>query len=95
MSFSSVLAKFSTGSSAKQLFYGVLVGIALSLTTSSVNNYLQERRRKNATLSFEPRPIELRSDEVVDGIAGLIGLFISTQCGNRNTHYTRQAIPHL
>ncbi|KAM5530530.1 hypothetical protein V8D89_015807 [Ganoderma adspersum] len=73
MSFSSVLAKFPTGSSAKQLLYGVLVGFALSLTTSSVNNYFQERRRKNAASSFEPRPIELRSDEVVDGVAGLIG----------------------
>ncbi|PIL36040.1 hypothetical protein GSI_01700 [Ganoderma sinense ZZ0214-1] len=61
------------GSSAKQLFYGVLAGIALSITTTSVNNYFQEQKQKNAAASFEPRPIELRSDEVVDGVTGLIG----------------------
>ena len=73
MGFSEVLHRLPTGSSARQLFYGVLIGIALSLTATSVNDYVQERRRKHAPTVFEPRPIELRSDEVVDGVAGLIG----------------------
>ncbi|KAI1795520.1 PALP-domain-containing protein [Ganoderma leucocontextum] len=73
MSFSSIIDKLPTASSTRQLFYGALVGIALSLTTTSVNNYFQERKQKIATGAFEPRPIELRSDEVVDGVAGLIG----------------------
>ncbi|TBU31620.1 PALP-domain-containing protein [Dichomitus squalens] len=73
MGLSDVLHRLPTGSSARQLFYGVLIGIALSLTATSVNEYFQERKRKRAPLVFEPRPIELRSDEVVDGVAGLIG----------------------
>ena len=74
MGFPEVLNRVPTGSSARQLLYGVLIGIALSLTATSVNDYVQERRRKHAPAVFEPRPIELRSDEVVDGVAGLIGL---------------------
>ncbi|KAI0663372.1 PALP-domain-containing protein [Cubamyces menziesii] len=67
------LLKLPSKSTNKYIFYGVLVGLALSLTTSSVLEYLQERKRKRADLTFEPRPIELRSDEVVDGVTGLIG----------------------
>ncbi|KAJ8486924.1 hypothetical protein ONZ51_g4526 [Trametes cubensis] len=68
-----VLLKLPSKSTNKYIFYGVLIGLALSLTTSSVLEYLQERKRKRADLTFEPRPIELRSDEVVDGVTGLIG----------------------
>ncbi|EJF65014.1 PALP-domain-containing protein [Dichomitus squalens LYAD-421 SS1] len=73
MGLSVVFRRLPTASSARQLFYGVLIGIALSLTAMSVNDYFEERKRKRAPLVFEPRPIELRSDEVVDGVAGLIG----------------------
>ncbi|KAI0823424.1 PALP-domain-containing protein [Trametes gibbosa] len=65
--------KLPSKSSSRFLLYGVLVGLALSLTTTSVIAYYQERKRKRAELAFEPRPIELRSDEVVKGVTGLIG----------------------
>ncbi|KAH9892726.1 PALP-domain-containing protein [Cubamyces lactineus] len=68
-----VLLKLPSKASNKYIFFGVLIGLALSLTTTSVLEYLQERKRKRAELTFEPRPIELRSDEVVDGVTGLIG----------------------
>ena len=70
------LLKLPSKASNKYIFYGVLIGLALSLTTTSVLEYLQERKRKRAELTFEPRPIELRSDEVVDGVTGLIGEWI-------------------
>lgn len=60
-------------SSNRYIFYGVLVGLALSLTTTSVVSYFQQRKRKRTELTFEPRPIELRSDDVVHGVTGLIG----------------------
>ena len=85
MSLLKVLAKFPTGSLARQLFYGVLVGIALSLTTSSLSSYYQQRRRKIAEAAFEPRPIELRSDEVVDGVTGLIGLVFTRYSGSKHS----------
>ncbi|TFK85808.1 PALP-domain-containing protein [Polyporus arcularius HHB13444] len=68
-----LLTRFSPRSSARHLFYGVLIGLALSLTTTSVITYYRERRRKELPTTFESRPIELRSDEVVDGVTGLIG----------------------
>ncbi|KAH9858909.1 PALP-domain-containing protein [Lenzites betulinus] len=67
------LVKLPSKSTNRYLFYGVLVGLALSLTTTSVVAYFQQRKRKRADLAFEPRPIELRSDEVVEGVTGLIG----------------------
>ncbi|KAI0694994.1 PALP-domain-containing protein [Cerioporus squamosus] len=68
-----LLTKLYARSAARQLFYGVLIGLALSLTTTSVVTYYRERRRKQVPPTFEPRPIELRSDETVDGVTGLIG----------------------
>ncbi|KAI0759857.1 PALP-domain-containing protein [Trametes elegans] len=68
-----VLVKLPTKSTNRFLFYGVLIGLALSITSTSVVEYFRDRKRKRAELTFEPRPIELRSDEVVDGVTGLIG----------------------
>ncbi|KAI9067333.1 PALP-domain-containing protein [Trametes sanguinea] len=67
-----LLIKLPSKSTNRYLFYGVLIGLAVSLTTSVID-YFRQRRRKRAELTFEPRPIELRSDEVVDGVVGLIG----------------------
>lgn len=57
----------------RQLLYGVLLGFSLSVTSTSLALYFQERKRQRVQEQFEPRPIELRSDEVVDGVTGLIG----------------------
>lgn len=67
-----------TPSTARHLFYGVLIGFALSLGASSAAQSYQKRKRERLEAA-EPslRPIELRSDEVLDGVTGLIGVCIS------------------
>lgn len=57
----------------RHLLYGVLLGFSLSVTSTSLALYFQERKRQRVQEQFEPRPIELRSDEVLDGVTGLIG----------------------
>ncbi|GJE90025.1 cysteine synthase [Phanerochaete sordida] len=57
----------------RHVLYGVLLGFSLSVTSTSLALYFQERKRERLQDQFEPRPIEIRSDEVVDGVAGLIG----------------------
>jgi cysteine synthase len=67
----------TTSSTIRHITYGVILGVSLSVTSTTVLAYY--RTRKNAQLrgenSFEPRPIELRSDDTVSGVAGLIGTF--------------------
>lgn len=70
-----LLSYLPARSASRQLFYGVLLGLALSLTTTSVVQYYGRKKRKSLPPSFESRPIELRSDEVVDGVIGLIGVY--------------------
>lgn len=62
---------------AKHVFYGVLIGISLSLTSSSLALLYQTRKKEKQVRDLPPRPIELRSDEVVNGVAGLIGTYAS------------------
>ncbi|VDC07603.1 unnamed protein product [Peniophora sp. CBMAI 1063] len=63
-----------TPSTARHLFYGVLIGFALSLGASTATQSYQKRKRERLEAA-EPslRPIELRSDEILDGVSGLIG----------------------
>jgi hypothetical protein len=61
----------------RDLIVGLILGITLSLSSTSLASLAQAYRRKRAIAKIPPRPIELRSDEVVDGVVGLIGwLFI-------------------
>lgn len=57
----------------RYLIYGIVIGFTLSFTSTSVTQYFRDRRRKRIESLSEPRPIEIRSDEVVDGVTGLIG----------------------
>jgi cysteine synthase A len=59
---------------SKDLFIGLLVGITLSLSSTSAALYLQQYRRKKAIQRIPPGPIELRSEEIGDGVIGLIGV---------------------
>ncbi|KAG8698371.1 hypothetical protein FRC08_005969 [Ceratobasidium sp. 394] len=57
---------------------GVAIGVALSVSTSSFSSYIARRRRiarerAEGARDYVPRPIELRSDEIVSGVVGLIG----------------------
>nr|KIR83946.1 cysteine synthase A [Cryptococcus tetragattii IND107] len=57
----------------RDVVWGIILGITLSLSSTSAALILQEWRRKRATQRIPPRPIELRSDEIVPGVTGLIG----------------------
>ncbi|KII92701.1 hypothetical protein PLICRDRAFT_51059 [Plicaturopsis crispa FD-325 SS-3] len=65
--------RLPTPATARHIFYGILLGFSLSLTSTSLALLYQERRRKRIEAQFEPRPIELRSDEIIRGLSGLIG----------------------
>ncbi|PPQ63685.1 hypothetical protein CVT24_004570 [Panaeolus cyanescens] len=67
------LFSWPSRSLSRQLLLGVLIGFSLSLTSTEYIRRSQKRKKKEQLEHFTPRPIELRSNEVVDGIAGLIG----------------------
>jgi cysteine synthase A len=60
-------------STARHLFYGILIGFSLSIASTSVISAYRKRRDNDVEEKASPRPIELRSDEVLDGLTGLIG----------------------
>ncbi|KAG1753339.1 tryptophan synthase beta subunit-like PLP-dependent enzyme [Suillus lakei] len=58
----------------RHVTYGIFIGFALSVTSQSISSYWRSRRRQSLSQEqFEFRPIELRSDEVLHGVTGLIG----------------------
>ena len=58
---------------ARHVLIGVLIGFSFSLTSTSLAVYYQQRKRERQIGNFSARPIEVRSDEIVKGVAGLIG----------------------
>lgn len=68
-----VWIRWPSQSTTRHVLYGVLIGFSLSLTSTSLALYYQSRKRRRKTAKFAPRPIELRSDEVLSGVTGLIG----------------------
>ncbi|KAI0301040.1 PALP-domain-containing protein [Multifurca ochricompacta] len=59
-------------STARHLFYGVLIGFSLSIASTSVISAYRKRKEDINTANVGSRPIELRSDEILDGVTGLI-----------------------
>ncbi|KIM45342.1 hypothetical protein M413DRAFT_338217 [Hebeloma cylindrosporum] len=57
----------------RHVLIGVLIGFSFSVTSTSFAVYYQQRKRERQIANFSARPIELRSDEIVKGVAGLIG----------------------
>lgn len=57
----------------RDLVFGLVLGITFSLSSTSLALLVQGWRRRRAIQRLPPRPIELRSDEVVPGVIGLIG----------------------
>lgn len=72
-------SRFPSTSTARHVLYGVILGFSLSLTSTSLALYYQSRKRALLAAQFEARPIELRSDEVLRGVTGLIGELSSFQ----------------
>jgi len=60
-------------STARHLFYGILIGFSLSFATTSAISAYRKRIDDSAMARVDSRPIELRSDEIQDGVSGLIG----------------------
>lgn len=59
----------------RQVSYGILIGFTLSVSATSIARYYLERRRQDKLeKQTSLRPIELRSDEIVRGVTGLIGV---------------------
>ncbi|KAI9632477.1 putative cysteine synthase [Dioszegia hungarica] len=57
----------------RDLVLGLLLGISLSLSSTSAALLLQQYKRKKAIQRIPPRPIELRAEEIGNGMIGLIG----------------------
>ena len=55
------------------LLSGILLGFSFSLTATSFVLYYREKRQREIVSRLKPRPVELRSDEIVQGVTGLIG----------------------
>ncbi|KAJ7760963.1 PALP-domain-containing protein [Mycena metata] len=63
---------------ARPLVLGIVLGISLSISSSAIVQYFERRRRRIAlsqsqASELESRPIELRSDEILNGIVGIVG----------------------
>ncbi|KIJ60051.1 hypothetical protein HYDPIDRAFT_99455 [Hydnomerulius pinastri MD-312] len=57
----------------RQISYGILIGFTLSLSATSLAQYWRVRKREEQLEKQSSlRPIELRSDEVLHGVTGLI-----------------------
>ena len=72
----SLIATHPKASGFSTLFLGIIAGVSLSLTWSSLLKSHNERKRKAAEdrlLELPERPIEVRSEEIVNGVSGLIG----------------------
>jgi len=61
----------------RDLVIGILLGVTFSLSSTSLALLAQGWRRRRAISKIPPRPIELRSDEIVDGVIGLIGTLLA------------------
>ncbi|KAL7415472.1 tryptophan synthase beta subunit-like PLP-dependent enzyme [Mrakia frigida] len=58
---------------SRQLYVGLGIGFALSLSSTSLALFFADRRRRKAGRKVPPRPVELRADDSVVGVIGLIG----------------------
>jgi hypothetical protein len=73
MSWLSSWIHLPTPATARHLLYGIILGFSLSLSSTSLALYYRSRKRDRLVARFDPRPIELRSDEILSGVTGLIG----------------------
>ncbi len=58
----------------RHILYGVFLGFSLSITSTSLAVIFERRKRERINARFEARPIEIRSDDILSGVTGLIGV---------------------
>ena len=75
MSWLSSWIRLPTPAAARHLLYGIIIGFSISLSSTSLALYYRSRKRDRVAARFDPRPIELRSDEILSGVTGLIGMW--------------------
>ena len=56
-----------------QVAYGILIGVALTLTSSPLVTYLVCAQSKKQSRKAILPPHSLKSDQILDGVTGLIG----------------------
>jgi cysteine synthase A len=64
-----------TNNTSRHLIYGILIGVILALST---NSFISWWKRKNQddnknTRELRKQPSDIRSEDIADGIEGLIG----------------------
>lgn len=77
----------------RHLLLGLVIGLSLGLSSTSLLSLYRSRKRveEDSELpDLSQRPIEVRTDEVVKGVSGLIGntlfLKLDDSNGNQGTH---------
>lgn len=72
--FELTLPPWYSNAVVRHITFGILIGFTLSVTSTSISSYWRSRRRQSLLQEQNDlRPIELRSNEVVNGVTGLIG----------------------
>ena len=66
----SSLQAWVSRTTSRSLFLGFILGFSFSWSFKTI---LQRRKQERHIPHFSPKPIELRSDEIVHGVTGLIG----------------------
>ena len=59
-----------------QLLYGVAIGVSFSLSTLALVMWYCNSKPFRPSSKFDSRRVQLRSDEIVNGVTGLIGTSI-------------------
>ena len=82
----SVWFQIPSRSALKHILYGVFIGFYLSVTSRALFQYYERKKRRRELLVSKDDfgPIELRKDDVLNGVVGLIGMsecdFFSPGC---------------
>ncbi|KAF8349331.1 tryptophan synthase beta subunit-like PLP-dependent enzyme [Amanita rubescens] len=69
----SVWFQLPSRTALKHIIYGVFLGFYLSITSRALLQYYEAKKRRRELAENDFRPIELRKDDVLNGVAGLIG----------------------
>ncbi|CAB4409107.1 unnamed protein product [Rhizophagus irregularis] len=62
-----------TNNTSQHLIYGLLFGVILTLSTNSFVNWWKRKNQDDKTTRSLKQPSDIRSEDIADGIEGLIG----------------------